>query len=153
MNTGRSWRRGAAWVWGAAALLSAMAAHAVYNPPILMTNGVEYMSGGVSSDEAQLMQEVEPRWPASFEFAVKGDKAPVAAQAVTLTIRDASGNAVLSQVASGGPILVARLDPGHYEVEASLGGQVQKQQIDVLAGQSSHTVFTWPSGTVMQAHS
>lgn len=153
MSTRRSSRPVAAWVWGAAALVSAVAAHAVYNPPILMTNGVEYMSGGVSADEAQLMQTVEPRWPASFEFAVQGDKSPVAASAVVVTIRDSSGKAVLSQVASGGPILVARLDPGRYEVEATLGGQVLKQQVEVMQGRSSHTVFTWPAGTIVAAHS
>jgi hypothetical protein len=153
MNSGRFLRPLAAWACGGSALLAAMAAHAVYNPPIEMANGVEYMSGGVGSDEAALMQTVEPRWPASFEFSVKGGKAPVTAAAVVLTIRDSAGHVILNQVASGGPILVARLDPGHYEVEATLGGQVLKQQVDVLAGQSSHTVFVWPSGTDISAHS
>jgi hypothetical protein len=154
MKMHRSQRRPiAALVLGASALLGAMAAHAVYNPPIQMDNGIEYMSGGVNGDEAELMQTIEPRWPASFEFAVKGDRTPVLASAVVVTIRDASGRPLLSKIASGGPILVARLDPGHYEVEATLGGQVQKQQVEVLPGHSSHTVFVWPSGTDVSAHS
>ncbi|HEY2257477.1 MAG TPA: hypothetical protein VGI11_17720 [Variovorax sp.] len=153
MNSHRFRRPLAAWACGGSALLAVAAAHAVYNPPIEMVNGVEYMSGGVSGDEAALMQTVEPRWPASFEFSVKDGKAPVTASAVMLTIRDGSGHVILNQVASSGPILVARLDPGHYEVEATLAGQVLRQQVDVLPGQSSHTVFVWPSGTDISAHS
>lgn len=153
MNTPRSWRPLAALVLGSSALLGAMAAHAVFNPPIQMTNGIEYMSGGVDSDEAALMQNVEPRWPASFEFAVKDGKKQTFAASVVVTIRDADGRPLLSQVAAGGPFMVARLDPGHYEVEATLGGRTLKQQVEVLPGHSIHTVFVWPSDTDVSAHS
>jgi hypothetical protein len=153
MSTHRSWRPLAGLALSASALLGAAAAHAVYNPPIEMSNGVEYMSGGASGDEAALMQTIEPRWPASFEFAIKNGKTSMVATSVVVSIRDASGKVVLNKVTTGGPILVARLDPGHYEVEATLGGQVLTQQVDIQAGHSSHTVFLWPSGTDVSAHS
>jgi len=95
----------------------------VYNPPILLSNGIEYMSGGIGSDEAELMRTVEARWPAVFEFAVKdGRKADFAAD-VTLTVRDAQGRMVLDHVRSGGPYLVVRLHPGKYSAEAVLAGR------------------------------
>lgn len=153
MYTPRSWRPLAALVLGSSALLGAMAAHAVFNPPIQMTNGIEYMSGGVGSEEAELMQSVEPRWPASFEFAVKDGKKQVFAVSVVVTIRELDGRPLLSQVTAGGPFMVARLEPGRYEVEATLAGQTLKQQVEVLAGQSIHTVFVWPAGTDVSAHS
>lgn len=146
MNAFRSRRPLAALALGAAALSGALAAHAVYNPPIHMANGIEYMGGGASEEEAALMQSIEPRWPASFEFAVNDGKRQVSAADVVLTVRDASGRAVLGQIATGGPFLVARLDPGRYEVEATLAGQTLTQQIELLPWQPKRTVFVWPAG-------
>ena len=146
MNTGRSWRPLAALALGAAALSGALAAHAVYNPPIRMANGIEYMGGGASSEEAALMQSVEPRWPASFEFAVKDGERQVTTADVVVTVRDASGRELLSQVEAGGPFLVARLEPGRYQVEATWGGQTLKQEIELLPWQPKRTVFVWPAG-------
>jgi hypothetical protein len=154
MNTIRFWRPAAALAIGSASLFGALAAHAVYNPPIHMTNGIEYMSGGVGSDEAALMKTVSPRWPASFEFAVKDKSNGDFAAGVSVTVRDSSGREVLKQVTADGPYMVARLDPGHYEVEATLAGQTLKQQIEIHAGTGTRTVFEWPAGTdTASAHS
>lgn len=153
MNTPRSWRPLAALALGAAALSGALAAHAVYNPPIRMENGVEYMGGGGSTDEAALMQSIEPRWPASFEFAIKDGKKQVSAGDVVMTVRDASGREVLSQIATGGPFLVARLEPGRYQVEATLGGQTLKQEIELLPWQPKRTVFVWPASAEARSRS
>ncbi len=153
MNTNRFWRPLAAFAIGGTSLLGALAAHAVYNPPIHMVNGIEYMSGGVSSDEASLMQTVSPRWPATFEFAVKdGSRSDFAAD-VAVTVRDASGRVLLSQVRSDGPFMVARLDPGRYDVEATLAGQTLKQQVEVRQGGPTRALFVWPAGANVSAHS
>jgi hypothetical protein len=139
------------------ALWGAVAAHAaesqpVYNPPIYMAHGIEYMSGGIGSDEAQLMETVLPRWPAAFEFSVKDHKgADDFAASVHITVRDNSGIALLDHVASGGPFMVARLDPGNYEVEAQLGSQTLKQELHVMPGTSTKATFVWPAGTDMAA--
>ncbi len=66
MNTTSFWRPAAALALGGASLLGALSAHAGFSPPIHMASGIEYMSGGVSSDEAALMDTVAPRWPATF---------------------------------------------------------------------------------------
>ena len=138
---------------GGAALFGAMAAHAVYNPPIHMANGIEYMSGGIGSDEAALMQSIAPRWPVSFEFAIKDkDRADFAAD-VAVTVHDASGRDVLPHVDAQGPFMVARLQPGRYEVEATLAGQTLKQAVEVRAGAPTRVLFLWPAGTDMSAHS
>jgi hypothetical protein len=153
MNTTRFWRPVAALALGGASLLGALAACAAYNPPIHVANGIEYMSGGISSDEAALMQTVAPRWPATFEFAIKdGTRSDFAAN-VAVTVRDASGRALLSQVNAEGPFMVARLDPGRYEVEATLAGRTLKQTVEVHAGSPTRTLFLWPAGTDVSAHS
>ncbi len=139
----------AAMLCGAVLLGAFSAAQAAVNPPIYMTHGVEYMSGGIGSDEAQLMETVLPRWPASFEFAIKDHKGAEFAANVHVTVRDSSGVALLDNVVSGGPFMVARLDPGNYEVEAQLGKQVLKQQLRVPQGASAKATFVWPAGTDM----
>jgi hypothetical protein len=144
----------AAAVFCGAVLLGALSsAQAAVNPPIYMSHGVEYMSGGIGSDEAQLMETVSPRWPATFEFAVKDSKGADFAANVHVTVRDASGTALIDNVTSGGPFMVARLDPGTYDVEARLGSQVLKQQLRVPQGASAKATFVWPAGTDMASAS
>jgi len=134
-----------------ATLLGTLAspAQAAVNPPIYMSHGIEYMSGGIGSDEAKLMETVSPRWPATFEFAIKDHQGADFAADVRITVRDGSGTALLDNVVSGGPFMVARLEPGTYEVEATLRGQTIKQQLHVLAGEPTKASFLWPSGTDM----
>ena len=134
---------------GAILALACMTAQAaVYNPPILLSQGIEYMSGGIGSEEAELMRTVEPRWSAVFEFAVKDGQGAAFAADVLLTVRDAQGRVVLDHVRASGPYLVARLDPGKYSAEAVLGGAAIVREITVGgAGTSTRNVFEWPQGT------
>ncbi len=137
----------------AASLLAVIAssAHAstTYNPPIEMTKtGIEYMSGGTTPDEAKLMKVVEPRWPASFEFDAKGQGPVPTGTPVKVTVRDAgNGAVVLNDVTAGGPYMVARLDPGRYQVTATRDGQSVSRDIEVGRYTTAHAVFDWNSGT------
>jgi hypothetical protein len=151
MRTQRFWQPMAAMAIGSASLFVALAAHAIYNPPIHMVNGVEYMSGGIGSEEAELMETVSPRWPATFEFSVKDGKRSDFAADVVVTVRNASGEPVLREVVSTGPFMVARLEPGRYEVEATLGGRALKQQVEVVQGSATRTLFVWPADTSLSA--
>ncbi|MDQ0573223.1 hypothetical protein QFZ42_005057 [Variovorax paradoxus] len=139
----------AAMLCGAALLAALSPAHSAINPPIHMTHGIEYMSGGIGSDEAELMETVAPRWPATFEFAIKDHKGADFAAGVHVTVRSSNGTALLDDVVSGGPFMVARLDPGTYEVEARLLGNTLKQTLHVLPGAPARVAFVWPAGTDM----
>jgi len=152
-NSSRSRPRAAATstLCGAALLFFAAisSAHATVNPPIRTTHGIEYMSGGIGSDEAQLMETVSPRWPATFEFAIKDHKGADFASDVRVTVRDSNGTVLLDHVASEGPFMVARLEPGTYEVEARLRGNTLKQTLQVAPGMPAKMTFLWPEGTDM----
>ena len=134
-----------------AVLLAALtpSAHAAFNPPIRMTHGIEYMSGGIGSDEAKLMETVAPRWPATFEFAIKDHKGAEFASDVRVTVRDSHGTVLLDNVESAGPFMVARLDPGTYEVEARLRGNTLRQTLQLKPGTPARVAFLWPAGTDM----
>lgn len=46
---------------------------------------------------------------------------------------------------SQGPYMLARLDPGAYDVNVTLGGLTMTQTLTVIAGVPARAVFMWPS--------
>src|SRR5690349_18292778 len=109
----------AAWLFlGAGTAAQALTS----NPPIQIAQGIEYMCGGRSGDEADFMRMVSPRWAATLEFSVNRAKPGEVPDEVAVVVRERyTGRAVLQAVADA-PFMLARLDPGAYEVEATLGG-------------------------------
>ncbi|WP_213958705.1 hypothetical protein [Variovorax sp. dw_954] len=55
--------------------------------------------------------------------------------------------AVMTDVVSQGPFPVARLQPGRYDVQATLAGRTLNQRITVRGNAPTHSVFVWPAGT------
>jgi len=133
---------------GTAAFLGAMttSAHAFSNPPIQVAQGVEYMCGGANKDEAAFMQMVSPRWAATLEFGVSngGQKGSFPARAAVQVREKYTGRPVM-EAQSQGPYMLARLDPGAYDVNVTLGGLTLTQTLTVIAGAPAHAVFMWPS--------
>jgi hypothetical protein len=141
MNPLRFWRPVVAL-----ALFGAIgSAQALDNPPIRMAQGIEYMCGGTSRAEAAFMQTVSPRWAASFAFAVGGAKAGDLPGEVKVVVRERYTGRFVMQATSADPYMLARLDPGAYEVEATLAGLSLTQPIVVFNGMSSSAAFVWPS--------
>ncbi|WP_093381853.1 hypothetical protein [Variovorax sp. OV329] len=115
-----------------AALLPSLRAYAAEAVPLHATpEGVVFASGGIGTDESALMRRLAREWPASFEFAVRDGSRNQYAADVVVTVRSASGRPVLSDVRAQGPFMLARLAPGLYQVEATLGGRTLRQRIDV----------------------
>ncbi|MCJ0765656.1 carboxypeptidase-like regulatory domain-containing protein [Variovorax terrae] len=128
-------------------------AHAA-GPPPHSRDGVEFMSGGIGQDQARLMEEQAPHWPATLEFAVQDHGHSAFAANVHVTVRQAGHDEpVLRNVTAEGPFLMARLAPGHYEVEATLAGQTLRRTLTVQSGKPSRALFLWPAGTDMGAPS
>lgn len=141
MNPTRFWQATAAL-----AVFGAMScAQASTNPPILMAQGIEYMCGGNSGTEAAFMRTVEPRWAAAFEFSVKRAKGGSVPADVKVVVRERYSNRPVLEASADAPFMLARLDPGAYEVEATLAGVTLEQPLTVFNGMSSRAVFVWPS--------
>lgn len=120
-------------------------AQALTNPPIHMAQGIEYMCGGKSSAEASFMQTVAPRWAATLEFAVSRGKPGQFPSDVKVVVRDRYSGRLVMEAATGSPFMLARLDPGAYEIEATLAGITLQQPLTVFNGLSSKAQFVWPS--------
>jgi len=133
---------------GTAAFFGAMttSAHAFSNPPIQMAQGVEYMCGGTSKDEAAFMQMVSPRWAATLEFGINdsAQKGNFPARAAVQVREKYTGRPVM-EAQSQGPYMLTRLDPGAYDVNVTLGGLTITQTLTVIAGVPARAVFMWPS--------
>ena len=137
-----------------ALLIAAAPAQAAANPPIRMApEGVEYMCGGRNQDELAFMERVSPRWAATLEFAVARGPRGEFSEPVQVDVRNKyNGDHVLSAQANG-PLMLARLEPGTYEVEATLGTLTLKQTLTIGLGAPGRTLFLWPSNFDMAAAS
>ena len=150
MNPSRLRRPLAALVLGGtAAFLGALtSAHAFSNPPIQVAQGIEYMSGGATRDEAAFMEMVSPRWAATIALGVsdgKGAQQPGFPAKAHVEIRQKyTGQAVMT-LDSQSPYMLARLNPGAYDVIVTLGGLTLTQSLVVIAGVPARASFVWPS--------
>ncbi|WP_198085314.1 hypothetical protein [Variovorax sp. E3] len=134
---------------GAAALLGAVtSAHAFSNPPIQVAQGIEYMSGGSAKDEAAFMEMVSPRWAATIEFGVsdgKGAQQPGFPAKASIEVRQKYTGQPIMSVQTQAPYMLARLNPGAYDVNVTLGGLTLTQSLVVIAGVPARASFVWPS--------
>jgi hypothetical protein len=64
---------------------------------------------------------------------------------VKVTVRERYTGREVMQAATAAPFMLARLDPGAYEIEATMGGVTLQQPLTVFNGASSRAAFVWPS--------
>ncbi len=96
-------------------------AHAAPAPPDAARpehrqGSIDYLSGGIGSDEAEAMKAAAANYPLTVELAVAGpERDPYIADA-RVEIRDLKGNPVLNTTTEG-PILLVRLPSGTYTLD------------------------------------
>jgi hypothetical protein len=90
--------------------------------------GIAYISGGASEDDRQSMAQRQAEFPftvklsePSGEFAVADRLSVLTPQGSLLIVRDA------------GPVVMMKLPPGPYTLEASYQGRVERRAIQVAA--------------------
>ena len=130
---------------GAALLVGLTSVHAAANPPIRMADGVEYMCGGASKDEANFLQMVAPRWAATLEFTLSPTSRGAAPDDVKVLVRSKYTGKQIMEATATGPLMLTRLEPGVYEVEATVGGVTLTQLLNVFNGMPAKARFVWPS--------
>lgn len=103
----------------------------------------DYLSGGIGSGEIQAIRAAAPHWPLCLEFAARdaGGAAAFVAD-VDVSIHDAAHQLVLS-ARSDGPLMLVRLAPGQYTVDATQAGLTQSRQITVVADHPLRLAIIW----------
>lgn len=102
---------------------------------------VTFISGGVGEDERSEMKAMRANYNLSLLFSVKGSGEYIGDAKVR--IEDSSGNTALETV-SDGPMLYAKLKPGHYKVIADRDGQIIDKKVKVGGKQLTSLSFAWP---------
>ncbi|MFC5499299.1 hypothetical protein ACFPOE_17270 [Caenimonas terrae] len=115
-------------------------------PPVQTSGQIEYLTGGIGTQESAALERASKQWPLTLEFAVKDKPRADFAADVATEIRDAGGHQVL-QVTSGGPFILARLAPGTYTVDATFAGRTLHEKVRVRHGQPAKALFLWPAGS------
>jgi hypothetical protein len=125
------------------AFATATATAAEYLLPGLKTeNGITYMSGGIGQAEANAMRKEAKHYPLSMVFSANKDNEYLAD--VHVTIKDKAGNEVLSTI-SEGPVILLKLPPGRYSIEAEVEGKALHRTVQVQANDERQIAFHWPS--------
>jgi len=103
-------------------------------------DGVQYLSGGVGDQERQAMRSHQQEFPLQILFSGKAGELGLANQ-----VRVLDGANQVVAVQNAGPLLMLKLPPGHYTVEAAFNGGVQRRSVHV--GQGPHLLH-WASALV-----
>jgi hypothetical protein len=120
-------------------VLAAPAAFA--QPPLEHAMHAEYVNGGVTKEEADYLRVQAPSYPLEILFSKATRAGNAFAADVNVTIRDERGADVLS-VQSAEPILLAKLPPGRYHVEATYEGRTRTAEV-TLGGGHQKLGFSW----------
>jgi len=101
-------------------LLLAVAGHAADELQVRKHYGVRYVSGGMTSEQRRVLDEMAPRFPVQLYFRVEGTAKPITG--VKVMARDVRGEVVL-EVDSEGPVLFFDAAGGRYTIEAEYKGE------------------------------
>jgi len=115
-------------------------------PPIQRIDGIDYVTGGIGKEESSAIEHASRNWPLTMEFAMKDKQHADFVSGVRVQVHDA-GQHVKFKVMSDGPFVLAKLQPGQYVVDASLGGKTLHEKVMVAAGHPAKALFVWPAGT------
>lgn len=130
----------------AAALLLGVAASAtVLAQPTAGTSryaGIDYLNGGIGSEEADRMREMSAGYPVQMTFAQRNQGMDEFVADVNLRITDSRGRTVVDLLAQG-PIFLLQVPPGSYTVEAEYQGEVKTRRLDVAPGRHDRLGFEW----------
>ena len=105
--------------------------------------GIQYITGGIGSEESDAMLELGKKWPLVLEFSQAHPQRPLWVADVTVKIIDQKKKVVFDAI-SDGPILLVDLAPGNYELQLVFEGRSLKKSVKVEEGKSSKLSVTWP---------
>lgn len=102
-------------------------------------SGVMYVSGGVGTEAVELLKSMEKDFNLKMVFA---DKAGEYLSDVKVTITD-SGDRVLLDAVTEGPLLMAKLPVSRYRIDATFDGRSERQNVAVTANKLTSLGFQW----------
>ena len=111
-------------------------------PPAQSANGVDFIMGGIGSDESQAILAEGQWWPLTIEFSEHTADGDVWISDALVRIANAADQTVFDQVCDG-PLLLVNLPPGAYTVAAQHKASIKIQKIQLVKGESRRISVHW----------
>ena len=111
-------------------------------PGSLRASGIDYLNGGIGSEEADRMRQMSAEYPVQMTFAERNQGADEFVADVHLRVVDGRG-VTLVDLPDQGPIFLLQVPPGDYTVEAEHQGRVKTRRFDVAPGRHDRLGFEW----------
>jgi hypothetical protein len=108
---------------------------------VTASSGVTYVSGGAGTEAVDRLRAMEKNFNLKMVFALNSGEYLAD---VKVTVVDAANKVVLDTM-SEGPLLLARLPPGSYQVNATYGRTVEHRAVAVGASSLRTLDFRWPT--------
>lgn len=124
-------------------LFSGLSLAQVDIPDAKVSQGIEYISGGIGSEESDAMLVLGKKWPLVLEFSQDHPQRPLWVADVTVKILDQKKKIVFEAL-SDGPIMLLKMNPGKYDAEYSFEGKVLKRSLVVEEGKFQKQSVIWP---------
>ena len=91
--------------------------------------GIEYLSGGVGEETRATLESRQQQLPLKIELSTRGGEYVVADHVDVL-----AGEGRLLTVRDAGPLLLMKLEPGTYTLEATWNGRTERRTVRVGGG-------------------
>lgn len=111
-------------------------------PPAQHYGSIEYVTGGIGSDESTAFKQAMSHYPLALTFAQKLDGKAAYVSDVVVVIHDMHKNTVLNADANG-PYFLVRLPAGAYEVYATYENKTLSRKVNVGQKGTAQAVFEW----------
>lgn len=113
-------------------------------PPLQHQGDIDYLSGGVGSDQSAALKDAMRKYPLALEFTGKTHHGNEYLSDIPVEITDMHGAMRLNATARG-PFMLASLPGGRYKVTASYRGKTQQRVVDITSSARVRTLFLWPT--------
>jgi hypothetical protein len=112
-------------------------------PEAKVSQGIEYISGGIGSEESDAMLALGKKWPLVLEFSQDHPQRPLWVADVTVKILDQKKKVVFEAL-SDGPIMLVKMTAGKYDAEYTFEGKILKRSLVVEEGKFQKQSVVWP---------
>ena len=108
---------------------------------VMASSGVTYVTGGTGTEAVDRLRAMEKDFNLKLVFALKNGEYLAD---VDVSVVDAANHVVLNTL-SEGPLLLAKLPAGNYQVNANYRGSVERRTVAVGATTLRTVDFRWSS--------
>lgn len=111
-------------------------------------DGIRYTTGGVTTEEAAVFKRGLHGYPLAIELVEKQKKGKHDEYTADAMVRISKAGKDVFKAKAKGPFMLVRLEPGTYDISATLGKHtLHKKHVVVAMGKTAQATFEFPAGT------